>query len=95
MSSTPRPKPKVKRAPKLPSYATKQTIPSVQLTQRETSVELQVRGEESSETAEQFATRLPSIQLIAAVDKTIGRGAIVGFVQNPYQQLPLTDHHLK
>lgn len=74
-------------------------IPSVYIyvpfTQRETSVELQVCGEESSETAEQFATCLPSVQLIAAVDKAIGRGAIVGFVQNPYQQLPLADHHLK
>lgn len=64
------------------------------LTQSKASVELQVSSEESSQTAEQFATGLPSVQLIAAVDQTISRGAVVSFVQNPHQQLPLTNHHL-
>lgn len=64
------------------------------LTQSKASVELQVSSEESSQTAEQFATGLPSVQLIAAVDQTIGRGAVVSFVQNAHQQLPLTNHHL-
>ena len=71
------------------------TVICIYLTQSKASVQLQVSSEESSQTAEQFATRLPSVQLVAAVDQTIGRGAVVSFVQNPHQQLTLTDHHLK
>ena len=48
------------------------TVICIYLTQSKASVQLQVSSEESSQTAEQFATGLPSIQLIAAVDQTIG-----------------------
>ncbi len=64
------------------------------LTQSKAFVQLQVGSEESSQTAEQFATRLPSVQLVAAVDQTVRRGAVVSFVQNAHQQLPVTNHHL-
>lgn len=65
------------------------------LTQREASVQLQVGSEESSQAAEQLATGLPSVQLVAAVDQTVGRAAVVRLVQNPHQQLALTNHHLR
>ncbi len=42
------------------------------LTQSKASVQLQVSSEESSQTAEEFATGLPSVQLIAAVDQAVG-----------------------
>lgn len=73
------------------SRPTKNTIQ----TQREAAVQLQVGGEEAGQAAEQFAAGLPSIQLITAVHQTVGRGAVVGLVQDAHQQLALTDQHLE
>lgn len=42
------------------------------LTQSKASVQLQVSSEKSGQTAEQFAAGLPPIQLVAAVDQTVG-----------------------
>lgn len=52
-------------------------------TQSEASVQLQVCCEEPGQAAEQLPTGLPAVQLIAAVDQTVGRGTVVSFVQNP------------
>lgn len=70
------------------------SFPVYILTKSKASIELQVSGEQSGQTAEQFAAGLPSVQLIAAVDQTVGWGAIVSFVQNPHQQLAFTNHYL-
>lgn len=63
-------------------------------TQREAAVELQVGGEEAGQAAEQLAAGLASVQLVAAVHQAVGRGAIVGLVQDAHQQLAFTDQHL-
>lgn len=64
------------------------------LTQGETSVELQVGGEEAGQAGENLAAGLPTIDLVAAVDQAIGGAPIVCLVQHPTEQLPFSDDHL-
>lgn len=64
------------------------------LTQSEASVELQVGREEASQAGENLAARLPTVDLIAAVDQAVGGAPVVRFVQHSAKQLPGPDDHL-
>lgn len=53
---------------------------SLGLTQGETSIELQVGGEEAGQAGEHPAAGLSPVDLIAAVDQAVGRAPVVCLV---------------